>query len=92
MSQLKKKGLPTFGTAQERKDRLKKANGTHYELHDYLIGIQVSSNRVDAAMGAGIDKFEAPKATPQGGYGGVPSDLMPQQPKLVKKSSVVDKV
>ena len=27
VNELKDKALPTFGTAQERKDRLKKANG-----------------------------------------------------------------
>ena len=53
-----------------------------------MIGIQVSNN----IMGGGIEKFEALKGNPQGGYGGVQNDLVPQQPKLVKKSSVVDKV
>ena len=61
-----------------------------------FIGIQVTtSNNVgggDVVMG-GIDRFEPPKGIPQGGFGGVQNnDVMPQQPKLVKKSSVVDKV
>ena len=30
MTELKQRGQPTFGTPQERKDRLKKAHGTYF--------------------------------------------------------------
>ena len=64
MSDLKKKGLPTFGTALERKDRLKKHAG---------IQPTPSSNQLN---------YNTPSSEPE----------RYELPKLVKKSSVVDKV
>ncbi len=73
MADLKKKGLPTFGTGLERRDRLKKAAGSLVDP-GIIMNPYPSNNQL----------VYAPPPPPE--------PVMPEIPKLVKKSSVVDKV